>query len=214
MIKLPSFLKHKYALLAGAVIVLTAVVVGAVIWRGNQPAKPGPTITHSTDKPSEEKVDEETYRWQGAADEPRYIELPSIGAGGFIQKVGVDQNKQIAVTTNIYFAGWFVDSAKPGKKGLSIIDGHVTGRQNDGIFKDLEKLQEGDEFTVAMGDGAVFRYKVTGLTTVDVADAANVLFSQDPMVRSQLNLITCGGEFDRATQQYKKRTIVTSALVN
>src|SRR5690606_1027811 len=99
-------------------------------------------ITYSVDTPSETKPGPEGG-WRGAAHEPKKIVIPSIGVDGFIQKVGVDQNAEIAVPNNIHKAGWFVDSVLPGERGLSIIDGHLSGRQNDGIFKSLAKLEEG-----------------------------------------------------------------------
>jgi len=175
--------------------------------------KPETTVlTYSTDTPSEEPVKKDEYIWKGASDEPKYIELPSISGGGFIQKVGVDQNKQIAVPNNIFFAGWFSETAKPGQKGLSIIDGHVNGRENDGIFKNLGKMKVGDSFSVQLGDDSVKNYEVIKTVTVNTADAANELFSQDPKVTSQLNVITCGGTFNRTTKQYDKRIIVSAKL--
>lgn len=215
-ISLPKIRLTKNRVLFIACVVAVISVIGVLAWVfrpiGHKEESP-PPITYSTDTPSETKIDKNSYKWKGADDEPRYISLPSIGAGGFIEKVGVDQNKQIATTSNIYFAGWFVDSVKPGQKGLSIIDGHVTGRQNDGIFKDLASLKQGDTYTVEMGNGQLKTYEVMKVVTVDVKDAVNELFSQNPRVSSQLNLITCGGPFNKTTRQYEQRVIVQSKLV-
>lgn len=184
------------------------------MWTAPQPGRStSPAVTYSTSTPDEEKVDESTYSWQGLPDDPKYISLPTINASGFIQHVGVDQNQQIAVTTNIHFAGWFVDSAKPGQKGLSIIDGHVTGRQNNGIFERLAQINQGDEFTIELGDGSVKKYVVTGKVTLAATEAASALFSQDPANSSQLNLITCAGNIDE-NGQYEQRVIVSSKLLN
>jgi LPXTG-site transpeptidase (sortase) family protein len=175
------------------------------------PSKPA-VVTHSTDKPDETKP-AKNYEWKGTLDDPKYINLPTITAGGFIQTVGVDQNKQVAVPSNIHMAGWFRDSVKPGQKGLSIIDGHLDGKDADGIFIHLQKMKQDDTFTIEFGDGSTKQFKVTSITTVDTKDAANVLFSQNPKATSQLNLITCGGTFDRSSRLYDKRVIVSSELV-
>lgn len=173
-----------------------------------------PVIKTSTDKPIEVAPKKETYNWQGKGEDPKYIQLPTISAEGFIQKADVDQNKQIAVPSNIHMAAWFIKSSRPGNPGLSIIDGHVDGRENAGIFKNLSKLEFGDVYSVELGDGSTKKFKVFKIDTVSVKESTNYLFSQDPAVASQLNLITCGGTFDPVTKSYDKRVIVSSAYIN
>lgn len=208
--------KKKYFIIG--LVVLQTLVVFVFIWlRLNVDIgspNEGETITYSTNTPEETKVDKQTYTWTGLDTYPKYIDLPTIGAEGFIQKVGVDQNKQVAVPSNIHFAGWFADSVIPGQKGLSIIDGHVTGRYNDAIFKDLINIKVDDTFQIEFGDGSTKTFKVIDLQTVAVDAAASVLFSQKSKVTNQLNLITCTGDFDEENQLYNKRLIVLSTLVD
>lgn len=192
-------------MLAGIVMFLYQI-------NNSQSGQQAEIITYSTDKPDEGKPGDD-HVWQGGSEDPKYIKLPTIGAEGFVQNVGVDQNQQVAVPNNIHIAGWFVDSVKPGNKGLSIIDGHVDGRQNPGIFMNLVNLKENDLYTVEFGDGSVKQFRVIGVTSVETAKAANILFSQSPKVANQLNLITCGGTFDHDSQRYDKRVIVYSELV-
>lgn len=175
-------------------------------------SKPGQIITYSTDKPDESKKNAQNYKWQGAADEPKRITIDKSGVDGFIQKAGVDQNKQIAVPDNVHLAAWFADSVLPGKKGLSIIDGHVSGKTTDGIFKNIKNLTKGDLFQVELGNGKELQYKVLETVELKESQSASYLFSQNPKVASQLNLITCGGNFDRATNQYQNRIIVAAEL--
>lgn len=177
------------------------------------PARASEVITFSTDKPDEQKPDADTFVWKGGRADPKYISLPAINAGGFIQNVGIDQRSAVAVPSNIHMAGWFAESSRPGQTGLSIIDGHVDGRQNDGIFKNLIKLKENDELTIELGSGAVKRFKVKKVTSVDTDRSAEVLFSHDPALSSQLNLITCGGNFNQQARQYDERVIVVTELI-
>ncbi len=191
-------------------------ITGYTVWRDRHIQtiiQPSEIITFSTDTPVETPPIKQSYRWKGKPDEPKFIRLPSIGTEGFIQNVGVDQNKQIAVPNNIYFAGWFVDSVRPGQKGLSIIDGHVDGRENEGIFKRLSNLEKGDRFDIELGDGSTRQFKVRSIDVVPTEQAANYLFSQDPAVVHQLNLITCGGNYNAEAGGYDQRIIVTSELV-
>lgn len=201
-----------------AIVVLVVVLAGGA-WLTNHhrqrdiDAKKRAIITYSPNTPDETKPDKATYKWYGQPTDPKYITLPSIKAEGFLQKVGVDQNKQVATPGNIFMAGWFVDTVRPGQKGLSVIDGHVNGIKNAGIFKNIAKLEKGDNYSIEFGDGSKQSFAVTEVKDVPVADAASVLFSQDPAVTNQLNLITCSGKFNQKTRQYENRVIVISKAI-
>jgi len=194
--------------------VFAIICYGALNYFRKTPAKTSDanTVSYSTDKPSEIKPDKTAYKWRGGPTDPKMIIIPSIGVDGFMQNVGVDQNKQVAVPNNIHMGGWFNQSARPGENGLSIIDGHVDGYQNDGIFKRLSELKKGQTFTVEKGDGSRLEYSVLDIKTVPTEAAAAVLFSQEPTVTSQLNIITCGGSFDKEDRSYTERVIVIASL--
>ncbi|HJQ08213.1 MAG TPA: class F sortase [Candidatus Saccharimonadales bacterium] len=195
--------------------IMLLLIAGAAIWLWRPSplpiAKTPPVVTHSADRPSETKPDPATQQWRGTATQPKYISLPSIQAEGFLQWVGVDQHKTIAVPSNIHMAGWYVDSRSPGERGLSIIDGHVDGRTEGGIFKDLAKLRPQDRFSITFGDDSEKTFVVRKVHRKPAAEAAVVLFSQDPAITAQLNLITCGGRFDRKTGVYEERIIVVAS---
>lgn len=175
------------------------------------PPKPGDVITQSTHTPSETKP-AATYTWKGAPTDPKKIAIPAIGVDAFVQKVGIDQHKEIAVPSNIHMAGWFTESVLPGQKGLSIIDGHVDGVSAAGVFEKLSSLVPGTALTITFGDGSTKHFTVTQVVSVNTDEAANVLFSQDPAIPSQINLITCTGTFDAKAHQYTKRSIVSAKL--
>jgi LPXTG-site transpeptidase (sortase) family protein len=170
-------------------------------------------LINSSTSPAEDKPSKENFAWKGSTKDPKYIIIPTISAEGFIQKADVDQNKQIAVPDNIHLAAWFVQSSAPGDLGLSIIDGHLNGRQNNGIFMNLNKLKAGDQFKIELGGGAIKKFQVVSLKTVATPEASNILFSQEPSITSQLNLITCAGTYDAKLQSYDERLIVYSKLI-
>jgi sortase A len=169
----------------------------------------GSTVTHSVSKPDETPIKSESD-YQVPANQPRSIELPTIGSRGFIQKVGLDQNGAVAVPGNVNLAGWFVGESAPGKPGLSIIDGHVQGKYSPGIFKNLGKLKPGDTFTVEFGDRSTKRFEVIRVESHAVADVAQHLFKKQETMESQLNLITCSGVYNNTSHQYDKRLLVVS----
>ncbi len=197
---------------------LTVAVAGALICtlilrsRPQKQQGSAPIITFSTDKPDESRENAESYKWQGAAEEPKVLRIKSLGIETFVQKAGVDQNSQIAVPSNIHLAGWFSDSVQPGKNGLSIIDGHVSGASSDGVFKKLGTLQKGDALEIELGSGKKLNYEVIEAVELKVEESAAYLFSQKPDVVSQLNLITCGGKFNQSQNQYENRIIVSATL--
>jgi sortase (surface protein transpeptidase) len=147
-------------------------------------------------------------------DHPKRIEISAIQASGFIQKIGLNQQNAVSVPNNIHYAGWFVDSVLPGEIGLSIIDGHVSGRYRDGIFKNLYKLSPGDNFDIVFGDGSKKSFSVVEVSTKPEAEAAQKLFHKEPSIERQLNLITCGGTFNTQSQTYSDRVIVIASAIN
>lgn len=172
-----------------------------------------PVVTHSTDTPDEKRLGAD-YKWQGNPGDPKKLKIASVNVDAYIQRVGVDQNKQVAVPDNIHLAGWFVDSVQPGQKGLSIVDGHVDGRTvSEGVFSKLGQLVEGDELTVETGSGKVLTYRVVKTATIPKEQAAGVLYEQIPSVTSQLNLITCTGTYQHSEKTYDQRTIVSAELI-
>jgi hypothetical protein len=198
-----------------AVVVSTVLAVSCALPQHPKaplaPAAAGVVIV-STDHPDESPL--AGYRSTATGTEPKYLRLPTIGTEGFVQKVGVDQHRQIAVPTNINLAGWFTESVAPGQLGLSIIDGHLNGSGKPGIFARLEKLKPGATFTVELANGATRQFRVATVQSLPTDQAAAALFSQAPGVSSQLNLITCGGSFNKSTHTYDHRVIVTSEYIS
>lgn len=170
---------------------------------------PAKTVVLSTNSPNEAPVSANDFA-NVPADQPRQIVIPTISVSSYIQKIGVDQNDQISVPNNIHLAGWYINSAKPGSPGLSIIDGHVLGRYNDAVFKDLIKLKPGSTFSVIYGDNSKKSFIVKEVILLSVSDATAYLNNKDINIISQLDLITCGGNFDKKSQTYDKRVVVKS----
>jgi LPXTG-site transpeptidase (sortase) family protein len=171
------------------------------------------TVTNSTDSPDETKIDTKTANYKVPADMPRLISLPTIGAEGFVQRVGIDQHNAIAVPSSVHVAGWFTGSAKPGNKGLSIIDGHVQGVYQQGVFKNLAKMAAGDKFTVQYGDGSIRTFQVVSNNQYSPQQTATKQFEQLPGVDNQLNLITCGGKYVKAQKAYDKRVLIAAKSI-
>lgn len=140
---------------------------------------------------------------------PRILSIEKFGIKARIVKLGIRANNQLAAPNNIYDTGWYDASSKPGEAGAMVIDGHVSGPTKHGVFYNLNKLVPGDKVSVQNGAGKTYTYKVIKKATyaADKVDMAAVL-TPVTLGKPGLNLITCGGVIDRATNHYKDRTVV------
>lgn len=193
---------------------LIVLVVAIIFWPKPAPATVNTdnVVVHSTNNPDEKKP-ADNFQWKGGPEDPKKIIIVPVGVDAYVQKVGVDQNKEVAAPSNLHMVGWFVDTVRPGQKGLSLIDGHVSGRKNDGVFKDLEKLNVGDQFLVQLGNDSEVKYRVMGKRSAPVKDSVSIMFSQNPKVSSQLNLVTCSGKYDERTHSYDERLTVMAERI-
>jgi len=161
-------------------------------------------VTYSVGRPSEKEIGE----YEVPPYMPRKITLQSIHTSGYIQMVGIDQNNDISVPTNVLMAGWYVNSVRPGDEGLSIITGHRDGIMKKGIFRHLNDLKKGDKFEVQYGDRSVRNFKVRDIQIMPSEEAHEVLYEHREDIEKQLNLVSCIGTYIRYLQTYDKRIIL------
>lgn len=199
--------------IAGVGICLTAACVITIgDWYTTthhaQPPSPHTTITYSSNKPNETPIHTNQTPYEVPGDQPRLLDIPSIGVHNYIQRVGLDQHNAVATPNSIYIAGWYTGSAKPGDAGVSLIDGHVHGRFSPGIFNDLHLLKTGDDITVEYGDKTRITFQVVKTQAYNTDEAAAHMLEKLPSVDRELVLITCTGTFNRATDSYNQRLLV------
>lgn len=147
-----------------------------------------------------------------APDLPQQIIIPKLYVYARIRSMSVNAKNELQAPGNIYDAGWYNASAKPGSgagSGAILIDGHVHGPTQPGVFVNIKKLVAGDDIQVVRGDGKTFHYSVVKTQNVDAAnlDIGASLTSAVPG-KPALNLITCGGPYDKQSGEYTQRTLV------
>lgn len=101
--------------------------------------------------------------------------------------------------------GWYTNLGYPGLKGNTVLFGHRWGAY--AVFTRLDELIPGDHLLVETVD-RTYRYVVTGSRVVTPNEVSVLARSQD----YRLTLITCTGSYDRSTQDYDHRLIVTAIL--
>lgn len=151
-------------------------------------------------------------------DQPERIELPapvSIRVGGIdieapVVPVGVEDDGQMEIPSDVDEIGWYAFGPSPGEAGSAVLAGHVSGgNQGRGVFYDLKRVEPGDIVEVDHEDGSTSRYEVVGVETVDKGDLpVDRIFSRegDPV----LTLITCGGSFSRSLNSYDSNVVVVA----
>jgi sortase (surface protein transpeptidase) len=146
---------------------------------------------------------------------PGRLIIPSIGVDAQILPVGVDKNGAMAVTNESYDVGWYSKGPAPGDPGDAVIDGHLDWYDtSQAVFYNLKNVQVGDPIKVQRLDGSVYNFTVTGVKTVGYnADTTALgLFALGGPPR--LSLITCGGTWSHALNQYVSRVVVDAKLVD
>lgn len=165
---------------------------------------------------SEAKPTEEDLRsYKVAPDMPRLVSIPKLGVQAKVKPLSIKKDGSLDAPSNIHYAGWYNQSAKPGSSGgATLLDGHVSGPTQKGVFYKIETLTSGDTVAVELGDGTKVNYKVV---KVDVVKATDVDMSKllIPVTAGThgLNMITCTGKFDSATKTYQDRALVYAEVV-
>jgi LPXTG-site transpeptidase (sortase) family protein len=143
---------------------------------------------------------------------PRVIRIPKIGVEARVKRVSTKANNELGAPASIFDAGWYEGSSLPGEVGAALIDGHVSGPTQNGVFYNLKKLAKGDRVVIEKGDGKVLSYHVVDLKVYD-ADKVDMAAAVSPATpgKNGLNLITCTGQVDKATNHFKQRLVVFTA---
>ena len=153
--------------------------------------------------------DDAIAKYKVAADLPRVITIEKLGVKARVLQMNVNSDGSMQSPINIFDAGWYTGSVKPGQPGASIIVGHASGTTLGGVFNKLESLNAGDTISVERGDGKILRYQVIKKQTVKLSDVdMNSFIRPADGVSEGLNLMTCAGEWIKNSQTRDRRVMV------
>ncbi len=149
-----------------------------------------------------------------AASKPVRIEIPAIGVASPVQPIGRAPDGSLAAPSpgpHYDEAAWFSDSPTPGELGPSIIEGHVDSTSGPSVFFRLGDLRPGDSITVTRADRSELVFVVDGVQRYpkDEFPTTTVYGNTE---NAALRLITCGGEFDRASGHYESNVVAYAHL--
>lgn len=128
-----------------------------------------------------------------ATDPPLRLVIPAIKLDARVQEAGLLAGNRMAAPTNFSDVAWYKYGTVPGAAGSAVIAGHLDkGLGLSGVFKNLSKLEAGDEIDVLTASGTV-RFVVERLETYPYDQVPAAIFTATDAAR--LNLVTCAGKW-------------------
>lgn len=143
---------------------------------------------------------------------PIRLTIPSLKLDALIEQVGQRSDGAMDTPSLVEDVGWYRLGVAPGEVGRAVIAGHldlVDG--SPAVFWDIGKLEAGDEVIVYVEDGTEYHFRVMRKQRYAYEDAPlEEIFGFS--LRSELNLITCAGTWDRKESNYASRLVVYTRL--
>ena len=142
---------------------------------------------------------------------PVRLRIPSLSVDAPVGQVGQAPDGTVEVPTQWHEVGWYDQGARPGEDGPAVLLGHVDSKAGPAVFVRLPQARPGTVVEVVGDRGGVTRFRVDR-----VQSYPKTRFPTDavylPALRSELRLVTCGGEFDRSTGHYRDNVVVYASL--
>lgn len=204
--------KKRHSYIVWGFIALASLVLGALLYIEWTTPLSKPSITgivsyvpSKVTPPSNEAKNS----YSVAPDHPKILNIPKLEVDAIVRAVGVTKSGALDVPQTAWDVGWYNKSALPGKPGAMLINGHVNDSFNTpGVFAGLQTLTLGDIMTLEKGDGTVLRYEVVRVETQPANNIDMQRILQPVSANSGLNLITCGGTYDRKNGTFSDRVLV------
>lgn len=139
--------------------------------------------------------------------EPKHLKIEAAGVDTDLIELGRMPDGTLETPTSYTLAGWYKYAPTPGEVGPAVIVGHVDNYKGPAVFYRLKELKPGDIIEVTRLNGSVVKFKVNSVEQ----------FQQNNFPTQKvygninypgLRLITCGGEFNRASGEYTANTVV------
>jgi sortase (surface protein transpeptidase) len=139
---------------------------------------------------------------------PLHLSIPCIGVDTALISLGLQDDGTVEVPTDPAAAGWFRLGTVPGRRGSSVILGHVDSVDGPAVFAGLSTMRPRDRVQVVLSDDSLMTFAVTGIETYANADFPADRVYAGTTRRRELNLVTCGGEYDAGRGGYQSNVVV------
>jgi sortase A len=138
---------------------------------------------------------------------PVRLMIPHIDIDATIEPVGLTEQGSMSAPNVPDKVGWLDSGPSPGETGNAVLDGHRGWIGHIyAVFDRLHELRPGDEIVVEDASGTSTRFRVASVKTYAPGQDASEVFG--PSKTTNLNLITCDGNWDASKQSYSERLVV------
>lgn len=137
---------------------------------------------------------------------PVTVTIEAIGVEAApVVAVGVEASGDMEIpgATEI---GWYGFGPSPGEQGSAVLAAHIAWNGRSGVFRQLSRVQVGDELTVEIQDGRVLEFVIFETAQYGKEELPfDRVFAKDgdPV----LVLISCGGDFNRQLNSYSDNVV-------
>ncbi|GAA3498303.1 class F sortase [Streptomyces prasinosporus] len=146
---------------------------------------------------------------------PRRLDIPDLGVRAPVVARGLDERgaPDPPPFDRPDVVGWYAHGAAPGAAGTALMVGHVDTGTRPAVFHEVGTLRPGRTIRVVRADAGVAEFTVEDVQVVDRDDFdARQAYGPRRAGRAELRLVTCGGDFDRASNSYTANVIVSAYL--
>ncbi|MCC3270010.1 class F sortase [Arthrobacter gengyunqii] len=145
---------------------------------------------------------------------PVRIQVEGTGIDLEVIPVGVEDNGAMTLPDNHYQAGWYQYGPAPGAgSGSSVLAAHVDSRTEQLPIAGLKNVAAGTIITVTREDGSLQRYATEQVENIAKRSLdGHRLF--DRTGEPRLKLVTCGGQWLEAQDDYEDNVVLTAAPVS
>ncbi|MFA6430190.1 MAG: class F sortase [Candidatus Paceibacterota bacterium] len=143
-------------------------------------------------------------------DLPVHITIPVISVNASFEYIGLTLTGEMESPKDPTKVGWYRLGTIPGGIGSSVIAGHFGYKNNTlGVFDNLSKVKIGDKIYIEDENKNTTIFIVSKIKNYKYTDDASDVFNSTDGL-SHLNLITCGGTWNKVLKNYSNRTVVFS----
>ena len=144
---------------------------------------------------------------------PVRIGIPAIQVSADITSLGLNRDGTVEIPKDPDEAGWYRKGPAPGEPGSAVILGHVDSTVGPAVFYRLKDLDRGDQIAVGLGGGTVAHFEVARVAHYAIEDFPRRKVYAGTPDRPALNLVTCGGKYDREAGGYQSNVVVYTTFL-
>ncbi|NXY97326.1 class F sortase [Streptomyces sp. BR123] len=150
-----------------------------------------------------------------AASPPVRVDVPSLGIQAPVVPRGLDTGG--AIDPPPYdrpgAVGWWQAGVKPGEAGAALMVGHVDTASRPAVFYGLSSARPGGKVRVVRADGSVAEFTIEDVRVYErTRFDADKAYGRRIEGRAELRLVTCGGTYDKAAEEYTANVVVSAYL--